>query len=128
MYNAGTYSTEGELPRELEEMIDNATKEEFEAELRRLNALRLLHKTGGISMSEETQVGEGKARLLEERDVPDILEVLFTEEFYRKSSEHIKRHLARVAKQGLDRYSNNLVAERDAKAVGRAVIDTPYPP
>jgi len=126
--NAMIYSAEGEIPRELEEIIDHATKEEFKAELRRLHALRLLHKTGGINMIEETQSREGKARLLEERDIPDILEVLFTEEFYRKYPEHMKNHLTRLAKRGLDKYENNLVAERDGKAVGRAVIDTSYPP
>ncbi len=128
LHNAMIYSAEGDIPPELEEIIDHATKKEFEAELRRLHALRLLHRTGGINMSEETQIGEGKARLLEERDIPDILQVLFTEEFYRKSPEHIKRHLKRKAEQGLGKYENNLVAEREGKAVGRAVIDTPYPP
>jgi len=127
-HNAMIYSAERDIPRELEEIIDYATKEEFEAELRRLHVLRLLHKTGGINMTEETQIREGKARLLEERDIPNILEVLFTEEFYRKYPEHMKSHLTRLAKRGLDKYENNLVAERDGKAVGRAAIDTPYPP
>ena len=77
-------------------------------------------------MSEGTRFGS--ARLLEEHDIPDVLEVLFTEEFFRKDAEHMKRHLTRVARQGLDKYSNNLVAERNGKAVGRAVIDTSYPP
>lgn len=122
------YTSEGNIPRELEEMIDHATKEEFEAEKRRLHTLRLLHRTGGIDMGEEIEIGEGKTRLLEERDIPDILEVLFTEEFYRKSPEHIEHHLTCKAKQGLGKYENNLVAERDGKAVGRAVLDTPYPP
>jgi N-acetylglutamate synthase-like GNAT family acetyltransferase len=120
----------GDMPRELEEAIDRSTREEFEAEFRRLCALRLLYRNGGINMSDEMRTGEGKARILEERDVPDILEVLLAEEGspYRKDPGHIKRHLTRVAKGGLDKYENNLVAERDGKAVGRAVIDTPYPP
>jgi len=126
--NVSNYSAEGAIPRELEEMIEHTTKEEIEAELRRLHALRLLHETGGINMGEETQTGGSRARLLEERDIPEVLEVLFTEEFYRKYPERMKNHLTRLAKRGLDKYENNLVAERDGKAVGRAVIDTPYPP
>jgi len=126
--NPMNHSSSRDIPRELEEIMERTTKEEIEAELRRLHALRLLHETGGINMSEEVQIGEGKARLLEERDIPSILEVLFTEEFFRKYPEHMKNHLTRLAKRGLDKYENNLVAERDGKAVGRAVIDTPYPP
>jgi len=118
----------GDLPRELEEAIDQSTREEFEAELKRQCALRWLYQNGGMTINGDVGTGEGKARLLEERDIPAILEVLFTEEFYRRDSDHIKEHLTNVAKGGLDRYSNNLVAERDGEVVGRAVIDTPYPP
>jgi GNAT superfamily N-acetyltransferase len=122
------YLSRGDIPRELEEAIERSTREEFEAELKRQCALRWLYRNGGMAMNEDMRTGEDKTRLLEERDVPAILEVLFTEEFYRRDSDHIKEHLTRVAKGGFDRYSNNLVAERDGKAVGRAVIDTPYPP
>jgi len=120
--------TREDMPRELEDAIDRTTREEFEAEFRRLYALKLLVRNGGINMSDEMRTGEGKARLLEERDIPTVLEVLLTEEFYRSDPEHIKEHLTRMARGGLDRYSNNLVTEREGKAVGRAVIDTPYPP
>jgi len=120
--------SDGNIPRELEKIIDHATKEEFEAELRRLRTLQLLHKTGGIDVSEEMQIGDGKARLLEERDVRDILEVLFTEEHYRAYPERVKDHLTRLAKRGLGKYENILVAERDGKAVARALLDTSYPP
>lgn len=77
-------------------------------------------------MSEKTRFG--KARLLEERDVPDILDVLFTEDFYRKYADRVRNHLERLAKRGLDRYENNLVVERDSKVVGRLLMDTSYPP
>ena len=120
--------SEGEIPRELEKSIDHATKEEFEAELRRLHTLRILHRTGGISVSEEIGIRESEARLLEERDVPHILEALFTVEFYRRYPERMKNHLTGIAKRGLDKHTNILVAERDGKAVCRAVMDTPYPP
>jgi len=128
LHNAMYYPSHGDMPRELEDAIDRTTREEFEAEFRRLYALKLLYRNGGINMSDEIQTGEGKTRLLEERDIPAVLEVLLTEEFYRSDPKHIKEHLTRVARGGIDRYSNNLVAERDGKAVGRAVIDTPYPP
>jgi len=118
----------GDMPRELEDAIDRTTKEEFEAEFRRQYALRWLYRNGGMTMNDGMQTRESKARILEERDIPAILDILLTEEDYRKESDHIKEHLTNVAKGGLDRYSNNLVAERDGKAVGRAVIDTPYPP
>ena len=127
LQNAVIHSSDEGIPLELEKAIDHATKEEFEAEVRRLHTLRLLHQTGGINLSEE-EIGGGKARLLEERDIPDILEVLFTEEFYREYPERVENHLTRLAKRGLDRYENNLVAERNGKAVGRALIDTSYPP
>jgi GNAT superfamily N-acetyltransferase len=124
-----TYNpSRGDIPRELEEAIEQSTREEFEAELKRQCALRWLYQKGSMTMNGDVGTGEGKARLLEERDIPAILEVLFTEEHYRRDPNHIKEHLTRVAKGGLDRYSNDLVAERDGKAVGRAVIDTPYPP
>lgn len=121
------FSSEGISPG-LKRRIDHATKEEIRAELRRLYTLRLLHRTGGINLNEDSQFREGKARLLEERDVPNILEALFTEEFYSKYPEHMRKHLTRMAKKGLDKYSNILVVERDEKAVCRAVVDTPYPP
>jgi len=124
IYNASRW----DIPRELEGIIERSTREEFEAELRRLYALRWLYQNGGMTMSGVVRTGEDKARLLEERDIPAILEVLLTEDFYRIDPDHIREHLTRVAKGGLDKYENNLVAERDGKAVGRIVIDTPYPP
>ena len=126
--NVINYSADGEIPHKLKEIIDHITREELEAELRRLYALRLLEEIGGINMSEEIHFGGDKTRLLEERDIPDILGVLFTEEFYRKYPERVKNHLTRLAKRGLDRHENNLVAERDGKTVGTASIDTSYPP
>jgi len=119
----------GDVPRELEEAIDRTTREELESEFRRLYALRLLQATGGIGMGEEMGHGEDKTRLLEERDIPSILEAIFTEEYYRNSPDKAKSHLTWLAKQGLHhRCENCLVAERDGKAVARALVDTPYPP
>jgi hypothetical protein len=118
----------GDMPRELEEAIERSTREEFEATFRRLYALRLLHAMGGIDMDDEGGDKGNKSRLLEERDIPTVLEALFTEEFYRNSPDSARRHLTRLAKQGLGRYENCLVAERDGKAVGRALVDTPNPP
>lgn len=129
LYRNAVYDpSRSDIPRELEDAIDRSTREEFEAEFRRLYALRLLHETGGLGMSEEMGNGEGKSRMLEERDIPYILEALFTEEFYRNSPDSVKSNLTRLANRGLGRYENCLVVERDGKAVARALMDTPYPP
>jgi len=127
-HDAAHSPSRGDMPRELEDAIDRTTREEFESEFRRLYALRLLNETGGVGMSEEMGDGDGKSRLLEERDIPSILEALFTEEFYQNYADSTKNHLTWLAKQGLGRYENYLVVERDDKAVGGVGVDTPYPP
>ncbi len=67
-------------------------------------------------------------RLLEERDIEDVLEVLSQEEFYRRQLTHMEEHLSRVARRGPDRYETNMVAEVEERAVARMVVDANYPP
>jgi len=84
--------------------------------------------TGGTSGNMKPQRAEPIIRLLEERDVKDILEVLSQEEFYSRQLAHIKEHLTRVARRGRDRYETNMVAQVEGRAIARMVVDTNYPP
>jgi GNAT superfamily N-acetyltransferase len=74
-------------------------------------------------------------RLIEERDVKGVLEVLSTEQFYRKADgfpQDFEQALIRKAKKvregGFDKYSNTLVAATKDKAVARLIMDNNYPP
>jgi len=74
-------------------------------------------------------------RFIEERDVKGVLEVLSTEEFYRKANGFprefelgLMRKAREVREKGFDKYSNTLVAATRDNAVARLVMDTNYPP
>lgn len=84
---------------------------------------------------EENDEDEIAVRLIEERDVKGVLEVLSTEGFYRKAEgfphdfeQGLMRKAKGVREKGFDKYSNTLVAAAPDKAVARLVMDTNYPP
>ena len=74
-------------------------------------------------------------RLIQERDVKGVIELLSTEKFWRDAEgfphdfEKALINKAReVKKKGFDKYTNTLVAATPGKAVARLIIDTNYPP
>jgi len=88
-------------------------------------------------MKEQKENSEDEivVRLMEDCDVKGVLEVLSTEEFYRKAEgfpHDFEQGLIRKAKEtrekGFDRYSNTLVAATRDRAVARLVMDTNYSP
>jgi len=74
-------------------------------------------------------------RLIEERDVKGVIEVLSHEEFYRNNDRFphdfkkgLMRKVEEVKEKGFDKYSNHLVAATKDRAVARLVMDTNYEP
>lgn len=74
-------------------------------------------------------------RLIEERDVKGVIEVLSTEDFWRESKGFPERletafleSARKTGKNGPDKYNNTIVAATKEKAVGRLLVDTNYPP
>ncbi len=74
-------------------------------------------------------------RLIQERDVKGVIELLSTEEFWREAEgfphdfeKRLTNKAREVKEKGFDKYTNTLVAATPEKAVARLIMDTNYPP
>ena len=74
-------------------------------------------------------------RLIQERDVKGVIELLSTEKFWREAEgfphdfeKAFTKKAREVKEKGFDKYTNTLVAATPDKAVARLIMDTNYPP